>query len=469
MLHIHVLEQSCSDTLTCTADHVCPAYILDTYMYKMQVDDNFDFASFVSDFLTEEFSRIVKLELLMWVIAILWIAFPDGSYAGFWMTGIFVFLSIVAGGKLHVIAMHLARHAYALFYVPFGDDHVTLDIEDKSAGKGQPWLEARLRKSAKASVRSSGSLSAGTGGSGERITSARPDVQLPVVTEGQTASFRRLSPPDTRLSDVAEGSANGLHDVPRTSHASASGAERIAAGPTRPVGEGAEATDSKEVDMAVLGSGVASPTDVRISHSSHPADSSGSDAGHAQAKHEQHASADSQGSNTVGTLRVPRCGCVPCHMHRRMHHTVKGRLARKSERPASNPRGRNRKGLPNRSEVQFQSCSGSNRHGSCCACSNTRTLKTRCRSRSSSLASGRMRAAFSLAWARLHPSSRPRSSPASRWRRSTSCFCSTVPALCCLCMPSRRQACTISRQMHCWRWLRSEASGLTWWSCWKAP
>jgi hypothetical protein len=63
----------------------------------VQVDDNFDFADFVIDFLTEEFSKIVKLEFLMWAIAIIWIAFPNGSYAGFWMTGIFMIASVTAG------------------------------------------------------------------------------------------------------------------------------------------------------------------------------------------------------------------------------------------------------------------------------------------------------------------------------------------------------------------------------------
>ena len=38
--------------------------------------------------------------------------------AGIWMTGAFVLLSVAAGGKLQTIAMHLARQAYSLYYVP---------------------------------------------------------------------------------------------------------------------------------------------------------------------------------------------------------------------------------------------------------------------------------------------------------------------------------------------------------------
>jgi hypothetical protein len=84
----------------------------------LQVGAEFNFADFVKDFLAEEFAKIVRLEVLMWIIAIIWISFPDGSYAGFWLNGIFAVVSIAAGAKLHVIAMHLARHAYGMFFRP---------------------------------------------------------------------------------------------------------------------------------------------------------------------------------------------------------------------------------------------------------------------------------------------------------------------------------------------------------------
>lgn len=46
------------------------------------------------------------------------VVFPDGSYGGFWLTGGFILLSIIAGAKLHSVAMHLSRHAYSRFYKP---------------------------------------------------------------------------------------------------------------------------------------------------------------------------------------------------------------------------------------------------------------------------------------------------------------------------------------------------------------
>jgi hypothetical protein len=54
-------------------------------------------------------SFVPALQVLMWFLAIVWLLFPDGSYAGLWVTGIFLFLSLSAGAKVHVIAMNLAR------------------------------------------------------------------------------------------------------------------------------------------------------------------------------------------------------------------------------------------------------------------------------------------------------------------------------------------------------------------------
>eukprot|EP00892_Ulva_mutabilis_P012318 jgi/Ulvmu1/9459/UM052_0027.1 len=97
-----------------------PTYIALRRLFfeRMPVDSSFNFADFVTDFLTEEFARVVKLEFLMWIIAIVWIAIPAGAYAGFWLTGGFFILSVIAGAKLHVIAMHLARQAYSLYFQP---------------------------------------------------------------------------------------------------------------------------------------------------------------------------------------------------------------------------------------------------------------------------------------------------------------------------------------------------------------
>lgn len=49
---------------------------------NVQVDPSYNFADFVTEYLAEEFSHVVRLEFLMWIIAIVWIAFPAQAYAG---------------------------------------------------------------------------------------------------------------------------------------------------------------------------------------------------------------------------------------------------------------------------------------------------------------------------------------------------------------------------------------------------
>jgi hypothetical protein len=52
---------------------------------------------------------------LIWRMLVLQVA-PEGSYLGFWMICFFIMASILSGGRLHVVVMHLARHAYRKYY-----------------------------------------------------------------------------------------------------------------------------------------------------------------------------------------------------------------------------------------------------------------------------------------------------------------------------------------------------------------
>ena len=78
-----------------------------------QVAPDFNFAAFVSDYLAEEFSSVVKFDVFMWLLAIVWVAFPRGWYAGFAVTAFFVILSVASGAKLHAVAINLALQAPA--------------------------------------------------------------------------------------------------------------------------------------------------------------------------------------------------------------------------------------------------------------------------------------------------------------------------------------------------------------------
>lgn len=91
-------------------------HAIDTAAATLQVGADFNFAAMIQEYLTEEFARVVRFDLVLWGIAIIWMVFPEGTYGGFWMTGGFTLLSLAAGAKLAAAAMNLARHAYGLYY-----------------------------------------------------------------------------------------------------------------------------------------------------------------------------------------------------------------------------------------------------------------------------------------------------------------------------------------------------------------
>jgi hypothetical protein len=63
----------------------------------------------------EEFAQVVKLEVVMWLLAIVWVIAPSGSYVAVWMTALFLVASVIAGAKLHVVTMRLAAVAYSSY------------------------------------------------------------------------------------------------------------------------------------------------------------------------------------------------------------------------------------------------------------------------------------------------------------------------------------------------------------------
>lgn len=156
----HTIMLQCQNQIRLYLDvvpfHCCTHALTTRVPTLLQVDSSFNFADFVTDFLTEEFARVVKLEFLMWIIAIIWIAIPAGAYAGFWMTGFFFLLSVVAGAKLHVIAMSLARHAYSLYFRPIsggggppssGDISVRIGSGARAGGEPVEVESAGVKKS----------------------------------------------------------------------------------------------------------------------------------------------------------------------------------------------------------------------------------------------------------------------------------------------------------------------------------
>jgi hypothetical protein len=157
--------------------------------YAVQSEESFDFASFMSSMLHDEFATVVKFgvpphplqstlhlrilislfpcvivlqltrtlawcqqgagkthfhprcaDVFMWAMVCIWVSFPEGSYGGMWLAGGFIILSIIAGAKLHVVAMHLSRHAYSRFYHPLSSK--PLGNENAQSSPDPAWQDA---------------------------------------------------------------------------------------------------------------------------------------------------------------------------------------------------------------------------------------------------------------------------------------------------------------------------------------
>lgn len=80
----------------------------------------------------------------MWGLVCVWVSFPEGSYGGLWLTGAFILLSLIAGAKLHIIAMHLARHAYSRFYKPYSRKSSKQEVQSASEEKQDAVLSSGM-------------------------------------------------------------------------------------------------------------------------------------------------------------------------------------------------------------------------------------------------------------------------------------------------------------------------------------
>lgn len=80
------------------------------FIERMEVPESFDFHSFLVDTMEEEFSKVVKLEWMMWVIAILWIGVSNVIVNV--MTGLAVLVVLIVGTKLESVALRLGYEAF---------------------------------------------------------------------------------------------------------------------------------------------------------------------------------------------------------------------------------------------------------------------------------------------------------------------------------------------------------------------
>lgn len=53
----------------------------------------------------------MKFDVFMWLLAVVWVAFPEGWNAGFVITAVFIALSVASGAKLHAVSINMALRA----------------------------------------------------------------------------------------------------------------------------------------------------------------------------------------------------------------------------------------------------------------------------------------------------------------------------------------------------------------------
>jgi len=83
------------------------------FIERMELDHDFQFHEFLVNFMEEEFSKVIKLEWVMWLVAAIWIA--TNSAVVLIMTGVGIVVTLLAGTKLESIALKLGNEAYIMY------------------------------------------------------------------------------------------------------------------------------------------------------------------------------------------------------------------------------------------------------------------------------------------------------------------------------------------------------------------
>ncbi|CAD7699997.1 unnamed protein product, partial [Ostreobium quekettii] len=83
------------------------------FIERMELDSSFRFHEFLVNSMEEEFSKVVKIDWVMWAVAAIWIG--TDVIVVYIMTGIGVFMTLLAGTKLEYIALKLGNEAYMYY------------------------------------------------------------------------------------------------------------------------------------------------------------------------------------------------------------------------------------------------------------------------------------------------------------------------------------------------------------------
>eukprot|EP00803_Ostreobium_quekettii_P010332 evm.model.scf_2388.1 EVM.evm.TU.scf_2388.1 scf_2388:10559-15702(+) len=83
------------------------------FIERMELDSSFHFHDFLVNSMEEEFSKVVKIDWVMWAVAAIWIG--TNIYVVYIMTGLGVVLTLLTGTKLEYIALKLGNEAYIYY------------------------------------------------------------------------------------------------------------------------------------------------------------------------------------------------------------------------------------------------------------------------------------------------------------------------------------------------------------------
>eukprot|EP01025_Chloroclados_australasicus_P005895 TRINITY_DN118_c0_g1_i6.p1 TRINITY_DN118_c0_g1~~TRINITY_DN118_c0_g1_i6.p1 ORF type:complete len:662 (-),score=61.27 TRINITY_DN118_c0_g1_i6:819-2804(-) len=85
------------------------------FIEKMELDDNFNFHTFVIDSMEEDFAKLVEFQWVMWLIAAIYILIPWQAWSVIWLPCVFLLAMLIVGAKLQSVAIQLASLAYTHF------------------------------------------------------------------------------------------------------------------------------------------------------------------------------------------------------------------------------------------------------------------------------------------------------------------------------------------------------------------
>eukprot|EP01024_Parvocaulis_polyphysoides_P019915 TRINITY_DN1911_c0_g1_i6.p1 TRINITY_DN1911_c0_g1~~TRINITY_DN1911_c0_g1_i6.p1 ORF type:complete len:567 (+),score=67.63 TRINITY_DN1911_c0_g1_i6:88-1788(+) len=121
------------------------------FIEKMELDDSFNFYTYVVDSMEEDFAKLVEFQWIMWLIAAIWIVIPWEAYTVIWLPCALFVMMLIIGAKLQSVAISIATLAYTHYtpnFIPRKNRH-SKSMLKKSASKIKDMLGAGNKNGSK--------------------------------------------------------------------------------------------------------------------------------------------------------------------------------------------------------------------------------------------------------------------------------------------------------------------------------